>query len=150
MGRHAKPTALKLVQGNPGKRKLKKNVLSPCSLESVPEPPDWFGEIAKAMWTNVAPWLVEVKILGATELHNLEVFCMAYQRFREAQEEISKNGITLMGAQHPIKNPACTVSNETLRQLATYGGLLGLDPAARERLSPAENKKPGLESFLLD
>lgn len=142
MGRPAKPTALKLLQGNAGKRKLNKNEPSPDALVVVPEPPEWFGAIAVAAWHQVAPWLIEAKILTGTDLHNLEAFCMAYQRWREAQDEITKKGITVMGAKQKIKNPACTVANETLRQMATFGGALGLDPAARARLKPGGAEKP--------
>jgi len=142
VGRHAKPTALKVIQGNPGKRKLNKNAPSPDALTHVPEPPDWFGEIAKNIWRQVAPWLIEARILTGTDTHNLEAFCMAYQRWREAQDDITKNGIIVMGAKQEIKNPACTVSNETLRQMAAYGGALGLDPAARARLKPGGEQKP--------
>lgn len=141
-GRPPKPTALKLVQGNPGKRKIDKAQVSPDALSDVPEPPEWFGEIAVAAWQQVAPWLIEAKILTATDLHNLEAFCMAYQRWREAQADITKNGIIVKGAKQEIKNPACTVANETMRQMATFGSALGLDPAARSRLKPGGQQKP--------
>lgn len=141
-GRPPKPTALKLVQGNPGKRKLNTKAPSPDALVVVPEPPEWFGPIAVAAWQQVAPWLIEAKILTVTDLHNLEAFCMAYQRWREAQADITKHGIIVMGAKQEIKNPACTVANETMRQMATFGSALGLDPAARARLKPGGAEKP--------
>ncbi|WP_231667899.1 phage terminase small subunit P27 family [Pseudomonas quasicaspiana] len=133
---------MKLIQGNPGKRKLNAKAPAPDALVDVPDPPEWFGEIATNIWMQVAPWLVEAKILTATDLHNLEAFCMAYQRWREAQADITLNGIIVMGAKQEIKNPACTVANETLRQIATFGSALGLDPAARARLKPGGAEKP--------
>ncbi|NYZ69532.1 P27 family phage terminase small subunit, partial [Endozoicomonas sp. SM1973] len=39
------------------------------------------------------------------------------------------------------KNPACTVANESIKQVDSYGAKLGLDPASRARLAvgqPAE------------
>ena len=141
-GRPPKPTALRLIQGNPGKRKINKKEPAPDALIEVPDPPEWFGPIAVAAWEQVTPWLVEAKILTVTDLHNLEAFCMAYQRWREAQDDITKNGIIVMGAKQEIKNPACTVANETLRQMATFGSALGLDPAARARLKPGGKQKP--------
>jgi P27 family predicted phage terminase small subunit len=141
-GRPPKPTALKVIQGNAGKRRLNTKEPSPDALVVVPDPPEWFGEIAVEAWQQVAPWLIEAKILTATDLHNLEAFCMAYQRWREAQADITKNGIIVMGAKQEIKNPACTVANETMRQMATFGSALGLDPAARARLKPGGQEKP--------
>lgn len=148
-GRPPKPTALKVIQGNPGKRALKKNAPAPDALAKVPDPPGWFGPIAASIWRQAAPWLVQSKILTDTDLHNLEVFAMAYQRWREAQEDITKNGIVVMGAKQEIKNPACTVANEAARQISTFGAALGLDPAARARLKPGEDEEEDNEFLTL-
>lgn len=136
-GRKPKPVALKVIQGNPGKRKLDKNAPAPDALTEVPAPPEWMPEEAAGIWKRAAPWLVESKILTPTDLHNLEAFCMAYQRWREAQDDITLRGIIVPTGPHKEgKNPACTVANESLRQVATFGAALGLDPAARARLKP--------------
>jgi len=140
-GRPPKPTALKLIQGNAGKRRLNKNEPAPEAMTEVPSAPIWLGDRAAAIWDQVAPWLVESRILTDTDLHNLEIFCTAYQRWREAQDDITKNGIVVMGARQEIKNPACTVANECVRQINTFGAALGLDPAARARLKTSEPKK---------
>lgn len=133
-GRPPKPTALKVIQGNPGKRKLAKNQPAPEALAEAPAAPEWLGAHARSIWERVVPWLVKSRILTDTDLHNLEVFATAYQRWREAQADITKNGIVVMGARQEIKNPACTVANECVRQINTFGAALGLDPAARARL----------------
>lgn len=135
-GRPPKPTALKVIQGNAGKRKLDKNAPAPDALTQVPDPPAWFGPVAASIWRQVAPWLVQSKILTDTDLHNLELFAMAYQRWREAEDDVTRNGIVVMGAKQEIKNPACTVANESARRISTFGAALGLDPAARARLKP--------------
>ena len=137
-GRPPKPTALKVIQGNPGKRALNKNAPTPDALAKVPAPPDWLGPVAASIWRQVAPWLVQSKILTDTDLHNLELFAMAYQRWREAEDDVTRNGIVVQGAKQKIKNPACTVLNETARRISTFGAALGLDPAARARLKPGE------------
>lgn len=142
-GRPPKPTALKLIQGNPGKRALNKNAPAPDALSEVPPAPIWLDERAAAMWEHVAPWLVESRILTDTDLHNLEIFAVAYQRWREAQDDITANGIVVAGLKKGsvVKNPACTVANESLRQINTFGAALGLDPAARARLRPGDKPK---------
>lgn len=43
MGRPAKPTALKLLQGNPGKRKLKKDGPAPAPLAETPDARSGWG-----------------------------------------------------------------------------------------------------------
>ena len=47
-GRKPKPTAIKILEGNPGKRQLNKYEPSPDKL--APECPDWLSEEAKAEW----------------------------------------------------------------------------------------------------
>lgn len=135
MGRPAKPTALKLLQGNPGKRKLKKDGPAPAPLAETPDAPEWLGEWAVEMWGAIAPWLTQTGIMTRTDTHNLAVFCAAYERWRWAEEEVASKGITVVDAKGVLKkNPACTVINEALRQLASFGAALGLDPASRARL----------------
>jgi len=104
------------------------------TIENV-EPPSWLPDLAKQMWQTVCPHLCKKKVLAVTDLHNLESFCIAYSTWREAVQQVLVNGIVVEGATGgPIKNPACTVVNETMRQIALFGGNLGLDPASRGRL----------------
>ncbi|OFE11665.1 terminase [Pseudohongiella acticola] len=134
-GRKPKPTQLKVIQGNAGKRKINQDEPLADTLSQVPPPPTWMPELAKEAWKKLAPWLVSAKILAASDLHNLEVFCCAYSRWREAEKNIAKNGVTVPGMNNDIKNPACTAANEATKQMSTYGAALGLDPATRSRLA---------------
>lgn len=104
------------------------------------EPPEYMEgmKYAVMIWRSVVPELLENNVLQITDMHNLEVFCMAYDTFRSSQLEIARDGVTVEGASgSPIKNPALTALNEAVRQMATFGALLGLDPSSRQRLSGA-------------
>lgn len=106
------------------------------------DPPDWLTGDGRGIWTHVAPLLCREQILQPTDIHNLEMFCAAYGRFRAGEKEIAEKGVIVMGPQGGwVKNPAATIVNEAARQMATYGTMLGLDPASRQRLMGA-NKKP--------
>ncbi|MBV1883712.1 MAG: phage terminase small subunit P27 family [Pseudomonadales bacterium] len=99
------------------------------------EAPQWLRPLAIDIWNTVCPHLCKKKVLAVTDLHNLEAFCSSYATWREAEAEISRVGLTIAtAAGGAIKNPACTVANESLRQMSTFGGMLGLDPASRGRL----------------
>lgn len=101
------------------------------------EPPDYMLGLkyAPMIWQSIMPELLENEMLRITDMHNVEVFCMAYATYRECQTEIAKEGVTVLGASgSPIKNPALTALNEAARQMATFGSLLGLDPSSRQRL----------------
>ena len=52
MGRRPKPTHLKLIQGNPGKRSL--NDAEPNPPRGVPSPPDHMTSAAKEAWNRLA------------------------------------------------------------------------------------------------
>lgn len=133
-GRKPKPTAKKVAAGNPGKRKL--NLDEPdFGLVTDIDPPEWITGEARDMWQRVAPPLLKQKVLQVTDLHNVEAFCMAYGVWRSAAREVALNGTVVAGATGgPIKNPALTAANEAMRQMVTFGSLLGLDPASRQRL----------------
>ncbi|SEG20651.1 phage terminase small subunit P27 family [Marinobacterium lutimaris] len=144
-GRKPKPTELKLLQGNAGKRSTNKDEPKVDALKKVPVAPCWLSERGAEAWEHLAEWLVGSKILTATDLHNLEAFCSAYSRWRDAEEHYAKEGPVVEGATGgPVKNPAATVINESLKQMAMFGSALGLDPASRARLAVpgAEEENP--------
>jgi len=141
-GRKAKPTATKRAAGNPGKRALNKNEPDFGLVTNV-DPPEWITGAGREMWERVVPLLLQQKVLQITDLHNVEVFCTAYGTWRASAEDVAKNGPVVMGAMGgPIKNPALTALNEAAKQMASFGAMLGLDPASRQRLSGGGNKKP--------
>lgn len=142
-GRRPKPVAKKMLAGNPGKRAINHSepTFTPLIGCACPE---WLSqdEFAAALWDMLIQELCGSQVLCVTDLHNIEVFCAAYSRWRQAEQEIAKHGLVVEGATGgPIKNPACTVVNESLRQMTTYGSLLGLDPSSRSRLIGGGKKK---------
>ena len=148
-GRKPKPTAQKRAAGNPGKRKLNDAEPDYSTLLIAPPAPDWMSDYAGVMWDKLAPELIDAKVLTLTDLHVLEGFCLAYSRWREAEKDVMKNGITICTAMGRVKNPACTVANEAMRQMTSYGAALGLDPASRARLVVPKSKKSNAFSAIL-
>ena len=140
-GRKPKPTAKKLLAGNPGKRALNKAEPEFSKITNV-DPPEWLSDRAAQMWRMVVPELLRENVVAITDLHNVEAFCVAYDNWRMAQESVTQHGIVVTGAQGgPIKNPALTAANETMRQIVTFGSMLGLDPASRTRLIGGNKEK---------
>lgn len=141
-GRKPKPTKLKELNGNAGKRAINKNEPKFSSITNI-EPPEWLPSLAVEMWQRVMPELLTNEVLTMADLHNVEAFCAAYARWREAQEHIEQNGVVIMNKETGsiAKNPAVTVVNETARQLVQFGSLLGLDPSSRSRLTGSSQKE---------
>lgn len=96
---------------------------------------------AVTMWKSIIPELLKRKILKLTDMHNVEMFCMAYHNLREAQHEVVLYGITIQTESGRVKNPALTVVNEVSKQIAQFGSMLGLDPASRTRLMGVDKSK---------
>lgn len=93
-------------------------------------------------WRMVVPELLRENVLALTDLHNVEAFCLAYSNWRLAQDSVESFGIVVQSSQgSPIKNPALTAANEAMRQMVTFGSMLGLDPASRTRIIGGNKQK---------
>lgn len=140
-GRKPKPTAKKQLAGNPGKRALNKAEPEFTRITDV-DPPEWLSERASIVWRMIVPELLRENVLALTDLHNVEAFCTAYGNWRLAQDSVDQFGVVVESAQgSPIKNPALTAANEAMRQMVTFGSMLGLDPASRTRIIGGNKQK---------
>lgn len=130
-GRKPKPNKQKLLSGS---KHANHDAVEFDLIQNV-DAPDWLDELGTQMWQTVCPHLCKERVLAVTDLHNLEAFCSAYSTFRLAEQSVKDLGITVEGATGGlVKNPALTAKSEALRQIATFGSMLGLDPSARGRL----------------
>lgn len=82
-GRPRKPTRLKVLEGNPGKRSLDRN--EPQHDPTVPKPPN-LSETASAWWDFVVPRLVKVGLASSVDQAALHILAEDYAAWREASE----------------------------------------------------------------
>lgn len=135
MAKKAKPTTAKILQGTFRKDRAAKNEVKHKAVKDI-KPPNWMDGLALKKWNELAPVLQKSGVLTEVDIHNLEAFCVSYQTWRLAVDEIDKEGITMPTVKGGIqKNPAVTVSNESLKNMAMYGSQLGLDPSSRTKIS---------------
>jgi P27 family predicted phage terminase small subunit len=138
-----KPTAIKKLQGNPGKRKL--NTLEPIPAAGPCDCPDHLDEIAKKEWGRVSGILTRMKVLTEADYIALGTLCQAYSTLIAAQRQLNKSGMLyktqsgyvqqspLFGIIHAQTN----IVNALIREF-------GLTPSSRTRLSvvsPEEKPK---------
>ncbi|MDU4605716.1 MAG: phage terminase small subunit P27 family, partial [Clostridium perfringens] len=122
-------------RGNPGKRKLNKDEpeFSPFN-ENTP-PPSQLNTDGKKMWAFILKELLSQGVLLQTDLEVVTNYCIAYQNRNRACKDVEKYGTFVENGNGGLsKNPAFTVLNEALKQMTTFGALLGLDPSSRQRL----------------
>lgn len=60
-GRKPKPTAVKVLEGNPGKRSL--NTAEPKPEKKAPRCPSWLEDEAKKEWKRMKLWIIQSCIL---------------------------------------------------------------------------------------
>jgi len=132
-GRKPKPTALKLLDGNPGKRAINRSEPRPESGMSAC--PSWLPKSAKAEWRRVVPELERLGMLAKVDRAALVSYCQAVAMAEEAQQILDVEGLVVFGAQGGrVKNPAASIVREAASTIRAFAAEFGLTPASRSRL----------------
>jgi P27 family predicted phage terminase small subunit len=151
-GRRPKPTAIKELEGNPGKRTLNKSEPKPGRLSRAPVCPAFLKGLARAQWNKMAPELARLGVLTKIDLDALARYCLIYQRWREAEIEVKRLGVvckTVKG--NLVQNPWLSVANRSNEQLNKLATEFGLTPSSRSKVSAEpmdEKNQKGLEKDL--
>src|SRR4030088_1854931 len=91
-GRKPKPTVLKLLDGNPGKRPL--NDREPASIPGIPDMPEDLDDEAQAEWNRIVPELREMGLLCRADRAALTGYCTSWSRCGKAEARVGKGGTT--------------------------------------------------------
>ncbi len=133
-GRKPKPTWLKLVAGNPGRRPL--NNSEPLPEGALVDPPDWLTPSQKDIWQaaieNAPPGLLR-RIDESVFL----VWVIAKDLHRTASERIAQTG-TLIRIPHgsmAVQSPWVSVMNKQAVIMMKAAVDLGFTPSSRSRIS---------------
>jgi len=144
-GRKPKPTAIKKLEGNPGKRQL--NEYEPLPPTTVLRCPNWLLPEARKEWRRLAPALIGMGVLTIADYVPFAAYCTAVARWREAEEEITRHGSIYKDEDGKIRpNPYVAIANQQLREIKSLAAEFGLTPANRtaiiaNALSVAKEKK---------
>jgi len=137
-GRRPKPTHLKLLQGNPGKRPINPN--EPKPKVEIPPVPEHLTELAKAEWNRIVEVLARLGLLTTLDRSGLAAYCTVYARWVEAEEALKKSGpVVKAPSDYPMISPYLVVANRALEQMRAYMIEFGLTPASRSRISVDAN-----------
>jgi phage terminase small subunit len=79
------PNVIKLLRGNPGKRRIADEP-KPQIPECVPEPPLFITGYAADEWYRVAPELHVLGLLTVLDVMPFAAYCQAYHHWRTAVE----------------------------------------------------------------
>ncbi len=150
-GRPAKPRALKILEGNPGKRALPKN--EPLPDEATGEIPAWLKGRGRRAWKWLAPMLTRLKLLTEADEDALALLADAYAEYIECRAVVRKEGRTYeletkfgsMIRPRPEVGMAADAWRRVHRMLTEFG----LTPSSRSRIQiPAEAPEDEFTAFL--
>jgi P27 family predicted phage terminase small subunit len=137
-GPPATPTTLKILRGNPGKRRLNKDEPQP-PVGGVTMP-SHLGEIAAARWRELLPMLQAVRVMTQADIEALARYCDTYEWWLATRVKLKKDGDT-----YPILNdggevkyiaqrPEVSIAHKLAQQLRQLEQDFGLNPSARASL----------------
>lgn len=138
-GRKPKPTAIKVLEGNPGKRQL--NSSEPRPNKKAPRCPNWLEDEAKKEWKRMAKQLEHLGVLTEIDMAAFAGYCQAYARWKEAEEFITKHGtIVKTPSGYWQQVPQVSIAQTYLKIMNKFCEQFGLTPSSRTRINAEINK----------
>lgn len=145
-----KPTALKSIEGNRGKRATNKQEPDPDYVTDL-SPPAWLPRDAKAVWNNVAPKLRNAKLLTVVDVELLAMGCVSIAQYRRAVKEAGAHLVITSKTESEVgapavdpadaapaggsMNPWLIIQSMTFKQAMKVFTEFGMSPASRTRLA---------------
>jgi P27 family predicted phage terminase small subunit len=138
------------LKGNPSKRPFKRG-LEPERPAEPPPCPDFLRGYSCDEWHRVAPGLHQLGLLSLLDVQPLAAYCMAYHRWREAEELLAQ-----MAARDPVTsgmlvknqsgdarvNPLAKISRLAASDMVKHAAEFGFSPAARARIAAGVYPQP--------
>lgn len=135
-GRKPAPTVLKVLRGNPGKRRLNRAEPQPPALE--PDvPPELVEAEARVEWLRtIAPAIATGQITAADRALAI-AHCDLWATWQSQLGEARRHAhiIAVGPNQYPTPNPARMMANKTYQLLRATAADLGLSPTSRARVA---------------
>lgn len=149
MPQRRKPTALKLIEGNPGKRRIEKNEPRPPS--EFPKMPRGLSDLEKTEWRRLAKELPKVPgLIAKIDAPMLLAYVQCWAQWQEAsaimrdlarQDPVTK-GMVLRGKNgHAYTNPILRQQRQLRQELTRLAAEFGFSPVARTRIVLSDGRK---------
>ncbi len=130
-GRKNKPTALKLIQGNPGNRPINEEEPLPAKV-FAPDPPEHFTNVEKAKWRDLSRQLAACRVLTELDLDALELYVTHWCTMNTALRDISERGKLLQSPRGgPVWNPSWAEYKHAAKIVQSLLSEFGMTPASR-------------------
>jgi P27 family predicted phage terminase small subunit len=145
-GRPPKPSKLKVLEGNPGRRPI--NDREPQPTGPLVKPDFVSGDAAKE-WDR-AVGSMPPGLYTAADAPVLAVYCVAWVLFRNALAQVAREGMTAVGSQgQKVAHPSLGIASKQAEIILKAGDRLGMSPVARARLTIGDAPENGKFAGLL-
>lgn len=139
-GTKPKPTKLKLIEGNPGKRAVNKREPQPNA--SKPLCPSHLDKVARAEWHRSIRLLHEMGLVTQLDRAALACYCQAWSRWKQAEEHLCNDGLIIKSPQgYPMQSPYLPIANKAMQQIRAFLTEFGMTPCSRVGLQ-TETESP--------
>lgn len=141
-----KPTAVKAIQGNPGRKPLPKD--EPVYHVKT-TPPAWLSDRARREWARLRPHLERLGLLTVADRAAFAVYCDAYATMVELTEDIREHGRTTLSENGvEIPRPAVWMRKQAVAEMRAFLLEFGLTPASRSKVQAKVAEKKSAAEFL--
>lgn len=132
-GRKPKPTNVKKLEGNPGKREM--NTSEPTPPSDLPTCPVWLLPEAKREWRRLAKVMNQMGVLSKVDRAAFAAYCQSYARWKEANEHIAEEGSTFVTDKgYQQQTPWVGIANTAQSMMMKAASEFGLTPSSRSRI----------------
>lgn len=136
-----KPTALRVIEGNRGKRPVNKAEPKPSPIR--PTRPEWMLPEAKREWNRVVPELERMGLLTVVDRAALAAYCQAYARGVDAERLLRKKGMSFTTPNgYEQQRPEVAIAMKEWQVVRAFASEFGFTPAARTRISVGKVDEP--------
>jgi P27 family predicted phage terminase small subunit len=142
-GRKPKPTYLKLISGNPGRRPLNEN--EPAPRLALPSVPPHLSDEAKVEWGRVANEMYDLGMLTHLDRAVLASYCQYYATWCKFTELADRHPLMKGSKGQPVVSSYMKLANQAYQNMLKAAVELGITPSARSRVSavpPKDNADP--------
>jgi P27 family predicted phage terminase small subunit len=137
-GRKPKPTALKRLEGNPGRRPLNQQEPRPADVSRL-RPPSYLRPDARRIWRALAAELQAVGLFTRLDVPKVDVLAVALAEHRRCYEALYQAIEAQPTADTSRLQRALRQQAETVKSLSSG---FGMDPSDRVRLAVAPRPDP--------
>ena len=144
-GPRPKPTALKLVTGNPGRRPLPKNEPKPRRV--APAPPERLSRGAMVAWGSLCERLGRLGVMTEMDVDALEQLCENIAEVHLLRADLVAHGMfekitRTNGSVVTVPRAQYTALGDAERRLRAMLAEFGLTPSARTKVTAAPDEQP--------